>query len=75
MEKRHEQVLPSGQPKPHWRRPDVLGAGRWALGGGYTTNLDKAELFTLEQAKGKRDTDIPWPKAYIEERAHLGVDR
>ncbi|KPY58719.1 Uncharacterized protein ALO46_04125 [Pseudomonas syringae pv. solidagae] len=46
----------------------------WALGGGYTTNLDKAELFTAEQAAGHRDTDIPWPKAYIDERAHLGVD-
>ncbi|SDH70658.1 hypothetical protein SAMN05444503_105219 [Pseudomonas sp. BS3767] len=41
----------------------------WALGGGYTTNLDKAELFTLKQARGNRDTDIPWPKAYIDERA------
>ncbi|MBP1086058.1 MULTISPECIES: hypothetical protein [Pseudomonas] len=46
----------------------------WALGGGYTTNLDKAELFTAEQATTHRDTDIPWPKAYIDERAHLGVD-
>ncbi|MDC3735453.1 hypothetical protein KDL27_06625 [Pseudomonas syringae pv. syringae] len=46
----------------------------WALGGGYTTNLDKAELFTAEHATRHRDTDIPWPKAYIDERAHLGVD-
>ncbi len=46
----------------------------WALGGGYTTNLDKAELFTAEQATRHRDPDIPWPKSYIDERAHLGVD-
>ncbi len=46
----------------------------WALGGGYTTSLDKAELFTLEQATAKRDTDVSWPKSYIDERAHVGVD-
>ncbi|MFJ4387846.1 hypothetical protein ACIP02_26430 [Pseudomonas sp. NPDC089408] len=46
----------------------------WALGGGYTTNLDKAELFTQEQASGHRETDIPWPKDYVDARAHLGVD-
>ncbi|WP_423812542.1 hypothetical protein [Pseudomonas viridiflava] len=46
----------------------------WALGGGYTTNLNKAELFTADQATSHRDTDIPWPKTYIDERAHLGVD-
>lgn len=46
----------------------------WALGGGYTTNLDKAELFTAEQATSHRDTDIPWPKEYIDQRTHLGVD-
>lgn len=28
-----------------------------ALGSGYTTNLDKAELFTREQACSHRDTD------------------
>ena len=46
----------------------------WALGGGYTTNLDKAELFIQEQACGHRETDIPWPKEYVDARAHLGVD-
>jgi hypothetical protein len=46
----------------------------WALGGGYTTNLDKAELFTQAQACGHRETDIPWPKDYVDARAHLGVD-
>lgn len=46
----------------------------WALGGGYTTSLDKAELFTQEQACSHRDTDIPWPKDYVDARAHLGID-
>jgi hypothetical protein len=46
----------------------------WALGGGYTTSLDKAELFTQEQACGHRETDVPWPKDYVDARAHLGVD-
>lgn len=41
---------------------------------GYYTDLDKCELYTLEQATGYRDTDIPWPKDYIEARAHYGVD-
>lgn len=47
----------------------------WGKGGrGYVTDLDKAELFTAEQAVRHRDTDIPWPKDYIDARAHLGVD-
>jgi hypothetical protein len=47
----------------------------WAKDGrGYVTDLDKTELFTKEQACNHRDTDIPWPKAYIDVRAHHGVD-
>jgi len=41
---------------------------------GYVTNLDQAELFTFEEACRHRDTDIPWPKEYIDVRAHYGVD-
>ncbi|QJI38261.1 hypothetical protein [Pseudomonas sp. ADAK13] len=41
---------------------------------GYYTDLDKCELYTKEKACGHRDTDIPWPKQYIDERAHYGVD-
>ncbi len=41
---------------------------------GYVTDLDKAELFTKEKACSHRDTDIPWPKDYIDQRAHYGVD-
>jgi hypothetical protein len=49
----------------------------WALGGGYTTNIDRAERFTQDQAQGQhdcRETDVPWPATYIEQRAHRGVD-
>ena len=47
----------------------------WAKGGhGYVTDLDKAELFTQEQACRHRATDLPWPKEYIDARAHHGVD-
>lgn len=49
----------------------------WALGGGYTTNIDQAERFTQDKAQLQhdcRETDVPWPAAYIEQRAHRGVD-
>lgn len=47
----------------------------WAKDGkGYVTDLDKAELYTAEQATSHRDTDIPWPRDYIDARAHYGVD-
>ncbi len=51
------------------------GLSFWApKGGGYITDLDKAALFTLEQATSHRDTDIPWPKKYIDARVRIGVD-
>lgn len=54
------------------------GATWWAKDGkGYTTNLDQAEQFTRDRAVGQyecRETDLPWPKAYIDERHHVGVD-
>ncbi|MFK3794779.1 hypothetical protein [Pseudomonas sp. NPDC088444] len=47
----------------------------WAKDGqGYVTDLDKAEVFTAEQATSHRDTDVPWPKTYIDARSHIGVD-
>lgn len=46
-----------------------------ALGGsGYVTDLGKAQLFTQDGALDHSDTDIPWPKDYIEARARIGVD-
>lgn len=45
--------------------------------GGYTTNLDEAETFTLARAVRQyecRETDLPWPVDYVRARAELGVD-
>lgn len=51
------------------------GLSFWAKDGkGYVTDLAKAEVYTLAQATGHRDTDIPWPKAYVDARARAGVD-
>lgn len=50
----------------------------WAKGGGgYTTDLSKAEVFTLAQAQWlheARCSDIPWPKDYIDARTRPAVD-
>lgn len=49
-----------------------------ALGGaGYTTNLDAAHRFTQREAVNHnsfRETDKPWPLAYLVERHELAVD-
>jgi hypothetical protein len=61
---------------PHGNTGD--GLMFWALGGGYCTDLDRAEVFTRDRAQKLHEDrcgdDIPWPKAYIDQRAHLGVD-
>lgn len=44
---------------------------------GYTTDLRKAELYTLEEANRmhqQRLTDIPWPKEYIDNKTRPAVD-
>lgn len=49
----------------------------WREGGGYTSNLDEAEQFTSERAiklNSTRETDLPWPVAYVRERKEIGVD-
>lgn len=49
----------------------------WSIGGGYTSNLDQAEQFTLDRALKKfenRDTDLPWPVSYVRRLAEIGVD-
>lgn len=49
----------------------------WAAGGGYTTNLDAAERFTRENAASQnecRESDLPWPLAYLELAAEWAVD-
>lgn len=51
------------------------GLSFWGIkGAGYVTDLDKAELYTAEQAQDHRETDIPWPKEYIDARVRIGVD-
>ncbi|MDG9809493.1 MULTISPECIES: hypothetical protein [Pseudomonas] len=49
----------------------------WALGGGYTSDLDKAERYTQDQAVAQnrsRESDLPWPLAYLEQRTETAVD-
>jgi len=51
------------------------GLSFWRFGGtGYVTNLAKSQVFTMDGACDHRDTAIPWPKAYIDARARVGVD-
>ncbi|WP_339416198.1 MULTISPECIES: hypothetical protein [unclassified Pseudomonas] len=54
------------------------GLSFWGFGGsGYVTDLTKAqaEVFTKDGACDHRDTDIPWPKAYIDAQARRLVER
>lgn len=49
----------------------------WAQGGGYTSNLARAEAFDEEAAfrqHSSRPSDIPWPAAYVEQHTHRVVD-
>lgn len=50
----------------------------WAKGGnGYTTDLSKAKIYTLHGAQianNSRETDIPWPKEYIDGKTRPAVD-
>ena len=50
----------------------------WAKDGkGYTTDLSKAHVYTKEDAvshHNSRETDIPWPKDYIDARTRPAVD-
>lgn len=50
----------------------------WAKDGkGYTTDLRNAHLYTKQQALKRhesRETDIPWPKAYIDAKTRPAVD-
>ncbi len=51
------------------------GLSFWGFGvSGYVTDLAKAQLFTRDGACDHRDTDIPWPKSYVDARARVGVD-
>lgn len=49
----------------------------WAQVGGYTTDLSKARIYTKDEAVRQhkdRETDIPWPKSYIDQKTRPTVD-
>jgi len=50
----------------------------WATdGNGYTTDLRQAQTYTQEEAQQMhyaRETDIPWPKEYIDAKTRPAVD-
>ena len=49
----------------------------WQDGGGYCCDITKAEVFSKEDAirqNESRETDIPWPKDYIDKRMKSIVD-
>lgn len=47
----------------------------WRQGrAGYTTNIDEAHVFTLEEALSHRKTDVPWPVEYIRSISRPAVD-
>ena len=50
----------------------------WAKDGkGYTTDLSRAHVYTRHDAVSQhnfRETDIPWPKNYIDQRTRPAVD-
>lgn len=47
----------------------------WRKGSrGYTTRIEEAELFTVEEALSHRKTDRPWPEDLIRGIARLTVD-
>lgn len=46
-------------------------------GKGYTTNLREAHVYTKDEAVSQhqcRETDIPWPKDYIDAKTRPAVD-
>lgn len=48
----------------------------WRKGGGYTTEIADAELFTAARCKGMRDTDVPWDRKLVESAvcAHVRIE-
>lgn len=49
----------------------------WRAGGGYTSNVSEAEVFTKDAAIKQnqcRGSDVPWPKPYIDARLRQTVD-
>jgi hypothetical protein len=49
----------------------------WAMGGGYTSDLEKAERFSEDKAFSQnqsRASDVPWPLPYLEGLSRQVVD-
>lgn len=49
----------------------------WAVGGSYSSDIRKAEVFSKEQAVRQhqsRESDIPWPAEYVKSRLCTVVD-
>lgn len=50
----------------------------WAINGeGYTTDINRAQTYMKEQALSQhqcRETDIPWPKTYVDKHTRPAVD-
>lgn len=48
----------------------------WAIGGGYTCDIRKADAFTIKEAdkRTSRGTDVLWPKEYIDSRISHHID-
>jgi len=59
-------------------RTAVGNCGSWwaPKGDGYVCNIDQAGLYTGAQVREMRDTDVPWPEAYVRKRIipHVRVD-
>lgn len=49
----------------------------WENGGGYTTDVSKAEVFSRAAALAQhesRETDLPWPLEFVLSRTQIAVD-
>jgi len=49
----------------------------WGAKGGYTTNLDQLQIYTLEEAQkqhNSRATDVPLLKSLVDESSIVGID-
>jgi len=49
----------------------------WAKDGGYTSDLNKARVFRIDQAlsmQERKKTDVLWPKSYLDKRMSSVID-
>lgn len=58
------------------KRQCVGNSMMWWAKRGYTTDIKKAHVFTIDEARKAscRNTDTLWPKAYIDKRITSHVD-